>query len=80
MLERHELQEYAVKECPEVQPPGPLRQTRADVPVGGGVGRLFTVGSPPINIRVEAFDNVHRPDGAPSRQTQLQVAFLFPQH
>ena len=50
------------------------------VPVGGGVGRLFTVGKQPINIRLEAFDNVHRPDGAPSWQTQLQVQFLFPQH
>jgi hypothetical protein len=30
--------------------------------------------------RLEAFDNVHRPDGAPSWQTQLQVQFLFPQH
>jgi len=50
------------------------------VPVGGGVGRLFTVGRQPINIRLEAFDNVHRPDGAPSWQTQLQVQFLFPQH
>ena len=50
------------------------------VPVGGGVGRLFKVGSQPINMRIEAFDNVHRPDFAPSWQVQFQVQFLFPKH
>jgi hypothetical protein len=50
------------------------------VPVGGGLGRLFKVGSQPINMRIEAFDNVHRPDFAPSWQVQFQVQFLFPKH
>jgi hypothetical protein len=50
------------------------------VPVGGGVGRLFKVGSQPINMRIQAFDNVHRPDFAPSWQVQFQVQFLFPKH
>ncbi len=48
------------------------------VPLGGGVGRLFKVGNQPLNIRLEAFDNVHRPDFAPSWQVQFQVQLLFP--
>jgi hypothetical protein len=50
------------------------------VPVGGGAGRLFKVGSQPINMRFEAFNNVHRPDYAPSWQVQFQIQFLFPKH
>jgi hypothetical protein len=50
------------------------------VPLGGGFGRLFKVGSQPVNIRLEGFDNVHRPEFGPSWQVQFQVQLLFPQH
>jgi hypothetical protein len=47
------------------------------VPLGGGVGRLFRLGSQPINVRFQALNNVVRPQNAPTWQLQLQVQFLF---
>ncbi len=47
------------------------------VPIGGGIGRLFRVGSQPINARFQVFDNVVHPQGAPNWQLQFQVQFLF---
>jgi hypothetical protein len=47
------------------------------VPLGGGVGRLFHVGPLPINARVQALNNVVRPEGAPTWQLQFQIQLLF---
>jgi hypothetical protein len=47
------------------------------VPLGGGVGRLFHIGTQAINARVEAFNDVVHPINAPNWQLQLQVQFLF---
>lgn len=47
------------------------------VPLGGGIGRLFHVGPLPINARVQALNNVVRPQGAPDWQLQLQIQLLF---
>jgi hypothetical protein len=46
--------------------------------VGGGFGRLFTIGEQPINIRGQGFYNVERPDSAPEWIATLNIAFLFP--
>jgi hypothetical protein len=46
--------------------------------IGGGFGRLFTIGEQPINIRGQGFYNVERPDSAPEWVATLNVAFLFP--
>lgn len=48
------------------------------VPVGGGLGRLFRIGTQPVNVRFQAMDNVHRPEYAPKWQFQLQGQLLFP--
>jgi hypothetical protein len=48
------------------------------VPVGGGIGRLFKIGSQPINARVQVLDNVVRGPGQPTLQVQAQVQFIFP--
>lgn len=48
------------------------------VPVGGGFGRLFKIGSQIVNARFQAFDNVHKPQFGPTWETQLQVQLLFP--
>lgn len=48
------------------------------VPVGGGVGRMFTIGKQPINAKVEAYYNVERPSGAPDWTLNFQWTFLFP--
>jgi hypothetical protein len=51
---------------------------RWTVPLGGGVGKLFTIGSQAINVRTEAYYNVEKPDSAPDWQWGFTVQFLFP--
>ena len=48
------------------------------LPVGGGVGRVFTVASQPINAQVQGFYNAVRPDFAPQASLRLQLTYLFP--
>jgi len=48
------------------------------VPVGGGVGRVFRVGSQPINASLQAFANVVKPDNFGDVTIRAQVQFLFP--
>jgi hypothetical protein len=48
------------------------------VPLGGGFGRIFTIGNQAINSRLEAYYNVERPAGAPDRQLSFTWQFLFP--
>ena len=51
---------------------------RWTIPVGGGIGKLFTIGKQPINCRGEAYYNVEAPDAGPDWQMQFQLQFLFP--
>jgi len=59
------------------------------VPLGGGVGKLFRLGSIlpleghpiaklPINIQLAAYGNVAKPDFGPDWQLRFQIQFLFP--
>lgn len=48
------------------------------VPLGGGAGKLFTIGKQAINSRLEVYYNVVRPDGAPEWNTTFTFQFLFP--
>ena len=50
------------------------------VPVGGGFGRLIRIGKLPVNLQIQAYDNVVKPDDAPTADwtLRLQVQFLFP--
>ena len=48
------------------------------VPVGGGVGRVFTIGKQAINSRLEAYYNAEKPDGAPDYSVAFTWQFLFP--
>ena len=50
------------------------------VPFGGGIGRIMRLGFQPVNVSVQAYGNVKRPDVAPSPTWQLkfQIAFLYP--
>ena len=50
------------------------------VPFGGGIGRIMRLGFQPVNVGVQAFGNVKRPDTFPSPTWQLkfQIAFLYP--
>ena len=51
---------------------------RWTVPVGGGVGKLFSIGKQTINSRLEAYYMVERPDNAPDWQLIFTWQFLFP--
>jgi hypothetical protein len=52
------------------------------VPFGGGVGRLFKVGTQPINAQVQAFYNAVRPTvgplTGPTWSLRFQLSLLFP--
>ncbi len=54
------------------------RDNATMLPVGGGVGRVFTVGTQALNAQVQGFYNAVRPDFAPQASLRLQLAFLFP--
>jgi hypothetical protein len=56
------------------------RDKRWTVPVGGGVGKLFRIGSQPLNARVEYFNNVRTTTGGSDWQLQTQLQFLFIRH
>ncbi len=48
------------------------------VPLGGGFGKLFTIGNQPINANLQAYYMVERPDAAPDWNMALTFTFLFP--
>jgi hypothetical protein len=51
---------------------------RWTVPLGGGAGKLFTIGKQTMNARVEAYYNIEKPNGAPDWQWGFTIQFLFP--
>lgn len=48
------------------------------MPLGGGAGKLFMIGSQAMNARVEAYYNIEHPDSAPDWQWGFTIQFLFP--
>ncbi len=48
------------------------------VPVGGGFGKLVKFGRLPVNLQVQAFYNVQRPDYAPEWSLRFQAQLLLP--
>lgn len=48
------------------------------IPLGGGAGKIFTIGSQPMNVRAEAYYNAVRPRSAPEWTVGFTVQFLFP--
>lgn len=48
------------------------------VPLGGGFGKSFKVRSTPVNLSVQAYSNVTKPDGAPD--SVFRLAFVLPVH
>jgi len=51
---------------------------KVTLPLGGGVGKIFKIGNQPMNMRVESYYNVVRPDGAPEWTIGGTIQFLFP--
>ncbi len=48
------------------------------VPLGGGFGKMFEIGSQKMNTKLEAYYNVEKPDGAPDWSLYWTLQFLFP--
>jgi hypothetical protein len=51
---------------------------RWTVPLGGGFGRVFSIGRQPINAGLQFYDYVETPTFGPEWQVRVQVQFLFP--
>lgn len=51
---------------------------RWTIPLGGGVGKMFAIGSQKMNTKLEAYYNVEKPDGAPDWTMSWTLQFLFP--
>ena len=48
------------------------------LPFGGGVGRVFNIGAQPVNMSLQAYDNVTAPTGGADWQLRFQAQLLFP--
>ncbi len=48
------------------------------IPLGGGIGQVFRLGSQPVNFNVQAYYNVKKPEFGGSWQLRVQWQFLFP--
>ena len=48
------------------------------IPVGGGAGRIFRVGSQPMNVSLQAYYNVAKPEVVGDWSTRIQVQWMFP--
>jgi len=48
------------------------------VPVGGGFGKVFRLGTLPLNASLQGYANVIRPENSPDWTLRVQIAFLFP--
>lgn len=52
---------------------------RWTVPIGGGFGRVFRIGSQPVNAALQGYYNVERPEFAPRWSIRATFTLLFPQ-
>lgn len=48
------------------------------VPLGGGVGKVFTLFSKPASLALEAYSNVIKPDGAPDSVFRIALTLPIP--
>ena len=48
------------------------------VPLGGGIGKITKFGTQPVNLSLEGYGNVVKPDGGADFTIRAQIAFLFP--
>ena len=48
------------------------------LPLGGGVGKIFKIGSQAMNAQVHYYYNVEKPDLVGDSNIRLQLQFMFP--
>ena len=49
------------------------------VPLGGGVGKIFTIGGQRMSALVESYYHIMSPEIGPDWQLRLQLSFLYPE-
>lgn len=49
------------------------------IPIGGGFGRVFSIGKQPVNMSLRAYWNVVKPEGAADWTLQYTFTLLFPE-
>ena len=54
------------------------KDQRWTVPLGGGAGKMFTLGKMPMDFQIQSFYNVVRPDGHSDWQLRVQLKLIFP--
>ena len=52
---------------------------RWTVPIGGGVGRVFSIGKQPVNMQAQAYYNIEKPEISGDWGLRLQLTLLYPQ-
>jgi hypothetical protein len=45
---------------------------------GGGAGRVFRSGPQPVNVGLQAYYNVEKPQFGPNWSLRFAISFLFP--
>jgi hypothetical protein len=48
------------------------------VPLGGGVGKILSIGKQKFNLQLEGYANPIRPDAGPKGLILVTLTFLFP--
>ena len=51
---------------------------RWTIPIGGGVGKMFSIGEQKMNTKLELYYNIEKPTGAPEWSLNWTLQFLFP--
>ncbi|MCK4563757.1 MAG: neuromedin U [Verrucomicrobia bacterium] len=51
---------------------------RWTVPIGGGVGKVFTVGKQPVNLNAQVYYNLEAPQGIGDWGSRIQLQLMFP--
>jgi len=53
-------------------------ENRWTVPLGGGIAKFLTIGDQPLMARLEAYNNIEKPVGAPDWSINFIVRLFFP--
>ncbi len=53
-------------------------EQRWTVPVGGGVGKILRIGKLPVNLQLQAYYNVEKPEQVGDWTIRFQIQLLFP--
>jgi hypothetical protein len=48
------------------------------VPIGGGIGKIFKIGSQAMNAQLHYYYNAEKPDIVGDSSIRLQLQFMFP--